>query len=115
MNLEAFYAEVGRRIRDARERHGLKQADLATVISRTRTSITNIEQGRQRILLHTLCEIAVALHEEPSVLLPNLDALLGVMPSSSEAEALKHDVSDKLSAKEWKWIRSAITPAEKRG
>lgn len=35
-----------------------------------RASISNIEKGRQRILIHTLTDIARALNTEPSKLLP---------------------------------------------
>lgn len=65
----SFYEAVGRRIRDAR--HGkLTQEALASIVSLTRTSIVNIEQGRQQLLLHTLIDIARALQVQPADLIP---------------------------------------------
>lgn len=113
MTHDELYAEIGKRIRDARERHGLTQEDLATAISLTRTSITNIERGRQRFLLHTLYDIAVALHEEPYVLLPGLDVLQPPTPAKGNPEDLKREVVEPLSEQEWGWIRSTITPEDK--
>jgi transcriptional regulator with XRE-family HTH domain len=70
-----FYAEVGRRVRLARERAGLTQDALAGRVSLSRTSVTNIEKGRQKVLLHTLCSLADALGVAPEVLLPEQTSL----------------------------------------
>lgn len=59
--MEEVYREIGRRIRAEREALGFSQVDLAKEIGLTRTSITNIEAGRQRMLIHTLYDIANAL------------------------------------------------------
>lgn len=67
---ENFYASLGQRIREERIRHGLTQKDLADKVDLTRTSVTNIELGRQKLLIHTLVEIAEALDLAPSTLLP---------------------------------------------
>src|SRR5258708_525228 len=69
-----FYGEVGRRIREARKRRtpALTQDELARLVGLTRTSITNVEQGRQKCLLHTLAEIANALEVEVASLIPSL-------------------------------------------
>jgi len=69
-----FYAAVGRQI--ARFRDGrLTQEALARKASLTRTSIINIEKGRQQILLHTLVDISRALQVPISDLIPNTDDL----------------------------------------
>lgn len=70
----AFYAEVGRRVRRARERAGLTQDALASRVSLSRTSVTNIEKGRQKVLLHMLCNLADALGVTPEVLMPEHDS-----------------------------------------
>lgn len=64
------YKVMGKLIRARRKKIGLSQSALAERINLTRTSITNIEQGRQKIQVHTLCEIAKALDVQPSSLLP---------------------------------------------
>jgi transcriptional regulator with XRE-family HTH domain len=39
-----------------------------------RTSITNIEKGRQKIQVHTLFDLAAALEVDPVTLIPSLKA-----------------------------------------
>src|SRR5262249_45900094 len=69
-----FYAAVGRRIAKARTGR-LTQDALAKRTSLTRTSIINIEKGRQQILLHTLVGIAEALRVPITDLVPDSDGL----------------------------------------
>jgi transcriptional regulator with XRE-family HTH domain len=69
-----FYREVGCRVRSARKRAGLTQQMLAARVALSRTSVTNIERGRHKMLLHSLWHIAEALGAEPSELIPELDA-----------------------------------------
>lgn len=95
----AFYEEVGRRIRLARKGR-LTQQDLADRVSLTRTSITNIEKGRQKLLLHTLSDIAEALQVSPADLLP---------ASSVESANELDDVLKDRPDTEREWIRTAIT------
>lgn len=58
---QALYVAIGQRISKIRQERELTQAELAAAISLSRTSVTNIESGRQKILVHTLVEIASAL------------------------------------------------------
>ena len=68
-----FYQEVGQRVREARLRRipRLTQEALAQMVGLTRTSITNVEQGRQKCLLHTVANIAAALHVPAGSLIPD--------------------------------------------
>lgn len=65
-----LYIAVGERIRLEREALGMKQGELAAQLDYTRTSIVNIEAGRQRLPLHMLVQIAAVLCVPPSTLLP---------------------------------------------
>jgi transcriptional regulator with XRE-family HTH domain len=69
--IEPFYLELGRRIHTARERAGLTQQQLGSLLAPpvTRASIANIESGKQRVLCHTLVGIGQALAVPPSSLL----------------------------------------------
>jgi transcriptional regulator with XRE-family HTH domain len=61
----------------------MTQEALAKKVSLTRTSIINIEKGRQQILLHNLVEIARALQVSPAELIPhedNIEVLLRDKP-----------------------------------
>jgi DNA-binding XRE family transcriptional regulator len=68
----ALYSEVGRRIRQARERQPAKmsQADLAKALDVSRASVVNIEAGRQHAPLSLLWRIAEKLDSELSALIP---------------------------------------------
>lgn len=68
----SFYKEVGRLVQKSRKARGMTQEILASRIGLTRTSVTNIEQGQQKFLLHTLIDIAQALHIAPASLLPEI-------------------------------------------
>jgi transcriptional regulator with XRE-family HTH domain len=67
-----FYAVVGDRIAKARAGRMTQEA-LAGKTSLTRTSIINIEKGRQQVLVHTLVDIAQALQVSITELVPDTD------------------------------------------
>jgi transcriptional regulator with XRE-family HTH domain len=67
---EVFYRKVGERIRSKRKARGLTQEGLATAIGLKRPSMSNIEKGRQNILLHTFYDIVEVLDAKVSELLP---------------------------------------------
>ena len=65
-----FYRHVGEKIRERRGKN-LSQDALAMAVGLSRSSISNIEKGRQKLLLHTLVDIADALNVEAAALLPS--------------------------------------------
>jgi transcriptional regulator with XRE-family HTH domain len=97
---DIFYGDVGRRIRQTREERGMTQEGLASLVMLTRTSITNIEKGRQKLLLHTLVNIASALQVPPADLIP---------PVLSTSEQELNTLLKGRSRKEKEWIKSVIT------
>jgi transcriptional regulator with XRE-family HTH domain len=66
-----FYRELGRLIRNRRKAIPLSQEALGVNVGLSRTSITNIELGRQHLTLHMLYEFASALGVDPHHLLPD--------------------------------------------
>jgi transcriptional regulator with XRE-family HTH domain len=105
INSEDLYKEIGQRIRCVREERKLTQAELAAVVLLTRTSITNIEHGRQKLLLHTLYDIAAALAVEPCNLLPEVT-------NGVNKHVLGQSISGDLSTDEQDWIRSIVIASE---
>ena len=88
-----FYRQLGESIRKCRKKRKLSQDALAKLIGLTRTSLTNIESGRQHPPLHTFCEIVDQLKVDFSELLPrtlapratiDVGALLGSQVRSDE-------------------------------
>lgn len=87
----AIYKNVGQAISRLRKKRKPKMSQqlLAAAVGVSRASIANIEQGRHRIQLHVLYDIAAALDFEPHDLLPHLQ---GGRPT----QALPEDISNKL-------------------
>ena len=67
---KSIYFEIGNRIRIVREVQDITQGQLGLLTNLSRTSVVNIEAGRQGILVHKLIEIAEALKVRPKRLLP---------------------------------------------
>lgn len=99
------YRELGRLLRDFREKAKPKvsQARLAEQVGLSRTSITNIEKGRQRIPFDLLFSLADALNVDPRNLIPNrssspppdLEEKLARVPDEAGREAVKRLVSSR--------------------
>jgi transcriptional regulator with XRE-family HTH domain len=68
--IEDFYARTGEKVRSARMDAGISQDVLAQRIGLTRSSIANLEAGRQRIALHLFVAICQILDKDICELLP---------------------------------------------
>ncbi len=78
----------------------MTQEKLAKKVHLTRTSIVNIEKGRQQIQLHTIVDVARALQVVPAALIPdfdNLEALLRGTPKKGR-----------------EWIMSSVNESPKK-
>ena len=95
--LDGLYIEIGSRIRLERNKKHISQAKLAELVGLKRTSIINIEKGRQRFLIHTLYGFAEALGIRPHELIPDS------IPASSGDK-----IPDGLSGEEEKWFKSIV-------
>lgn len=71
--VEQIYIAIGDRIRTRRTDLKLTQLELGQRVQLTRSSIANIEAGRQRPMPHTILQIACQLDIEPAELLPKLE------------------------------------------
>jgi transcriptional regulator with XRE-family HTH domain len=112
-----FYRQVGQNIHEARGKT-LSQDALALAVGLTRSSISNIEKGRQKLLLHTLVDIASALKVDASLLLPSrkteievsnarqlealpanernfIESAIGVVPQTRKTEKVSHGGQEK--------------------
>jgi transcriptional regulator with XRE-family HTH domain len=70
--VEAFYAGLGERVREARRARALTQAELGARLTPpvTRASVANLESGKQRVLAHTLLQLSAALDVSLAALVP---------------------------------------------
>lgn len=86
---DRYYRIFGQGIRQRRTSLGMSQDELASGVGLSRTSVTNIERGRQRILLHQLQSFAQVLKIRPNELLPYEDAeISGQLLSENALAAL---------------------------
>lgn len=86
-----FYIALGARIRDARIGANLTQDGLGQVLSLSRSSIANIEKGRQHPQIHTLCNIAKILRIDVEKLLPSTTLPRIVNPELTKLIAQNHN------------------------
>ena len=59
--VDPMYVELGAALRRRRDEVGMTQADLAARLGLSRTSVTNIECGRQPMLVHQLIHASTIL------------------------------------------------------
>ena len=76
-----FDRVLGERIRKARDEAGVTQDELGGLVGLSRTSITNIERGRQGVQAYLLTRIATVLGRSPGALLPPEEAATPAMLS----------------------------------
>jgi transcriptional regulator with XRE-family HTH domain len=74
--IQPFYRELGRNIRERRTKKGMTQEELGQLLDPqvTRASIANIETGAQRVLAHTVAQLAYHLEMSVSDLLAPAEA-----------------------------------------
>ena len=81
-----FYKALGAKVRHARQLAGVSQAKLADCVGLSRSSVANIETGRQPIYVDALLRIAKLLNTPVSSLIPHSDCDL----DAAESEKLKN-------------------------
>lgn len=86
--VEPFYVEVGQRIQKFRNDRKWSQTALGLLLSPkvTRASIANIETGKQRVLAHTLVQLADALEVPLTELVPPRKQTQQIVADTLEAE-----------------------------
>lgn len=99
-----YYVAVGKKIAEVRQRRNITQEALASDISLSRTSVVNIERGKQQLLLHTFVQIAQALKSESHELLP--DFVPGTQPILKAISLVQH-------RKGRAWIEKSVKSAMK--
>ena len=102
---------VGLRIAEARNAAGLTQQQLAEVIGLTRTSVTNMEVGRQSIDAVQLAQIARALRTTLDALLP-ADDLPPALPVPHSVEVVRVWQVTCRTCNPDEPFRVAVTPAQ---
>ncbi|MGM9476409.1 helix-turn-helix transcriptional regulator [Pedobacter sp. GSP4] len=87
----ALVKHIGSKIKDERLKIGLNQNDLGEKIGLTRTSISNIEAGRQQPTLDILYQICYNLGKEIHFFLPTYNDVSSLIttPENTTIDKLK--------------------------
>ncbi len=72
-----LYRHIGAAIQDRRHERGWTQGQVAEVAGVLRTSVANVEAGRQRAPLHLIYRICAALNLEVASVLPRVAQVAG--------------------------------------
>ena len=72
MSDRTIYEHIGEQIKINRKQCRYTQTELAQMVGLKRSSLTNIENGRQRVQVHTLYAITAALGIQITALMPNV-------------------------------------------
>jgi transcriptional regulator with XRE-family HTH domain len=94
-----FYAALGKRIREARKMKKVTQEQLAKAVGLSRTSVTNIETGRQPIYTHTVIRIAEILGAQIGEMLP---------PSMPQSSAVAEPQLQQLEPTKRDWVNRIL-------
>jgi transcriptional regulator with XRE-family HTH domain len=96
--VEGIYDYIGARVRAARIDTSMSQDELGLRVGLTRTSISNIELGHQKVQIHTLYDIATVLGVPLASLLP---------PAPDQADVEERYLK-KLSLAEREWVKTVL-------
>jgi transcriptional regulator with XRE-family HTH domain len=89
-----FYKSLGDFVRQRRRKLQFTQAALAAKLAMSRASIANIETGRQKLLVHQLHQLAVALG------LPAVDLLTAGIGESEDRDIANIPLPKDLTPKQ---------------
>ncbi len=72
---DSLYIRIGEMLRARRDQLGMKQGELADAIGLRRTSVSNIESGRQKAPLHLIYKMCSVLGIDIATILPPVEEL----------------------------------------
>lgn len=96
---DKLYEQLGARLRAIRENNPKKytQAELARLVGVERTSITNIENGNQKVPLHLLYRLCAVLDVVLSEVLPPIEVVKNNSIENVEIGGTNYDLPPKAA------------------
>ncbi|MCM3006705.1 helix-turn-helix domain-containing protein [Priestia koreensis] len=98
-----LYEIIGLKIRNYRDNKKMSQTDLGEKVGLTRSSVANIESGRQKVQIDTLYNLAQILEVDIQDLLPKLVELTGDNNEFFEINYEKYLQEDEVD-----WLKKVI-------
>lgn len=108
--MEHLYVAFGQLLRAERKKAKFTQEELGKEVGLKRTSIVNIEAGKQRIYLHQVVELAHALNISTEALIPrpkSKHSVVEELTSHLESQGINPDVIN--------WMQRALESADHPG
>ena len=99
-----LYRVIGAKIRDERSKKNLSQEEIARRLNLSRSSVTNIENGNQKISVLDLYKLAETLNVDITDLLPTKRDLSHTPKPAIE----KIDSDSRFSSKEKKELKQIV-------
>lgn len=97
IDAEKLYRTVGERLKRTRHQLEVTQSELAEAAGVLRTSVANLEAGRQRPPLHVLYRISTALGVEVTAILPTNEDVTESTETLVEVEGVTEPVPPRLA------------------
>lgn len=92
-----LYRQIGARIKQRRTEIDMTQDELAEAIGLLRTSVANIESGRQRAPVHVLYNVSAALRTQIEAILPSAKEISEQQMVRIQIEGVVKDVPPKAA------------------
>ena len=109
MDTDLFYAEFGKILRELRRNKNLTQDELSQRVGLSRTSVTNIEKGRQKIPFHFVYVLSSALGVDPCQLLPEKERLFAFCRLNEKISKIFKE-NNSLSNDDKEWVARVLKP-----
>ena len=106
LNAKRLNILIGKKIVDHRKAAMYSQTILSEKLSISRSSLANIEKGRQQCSISVLFEICLVLKIKPTDILPRLEEVFGLVEFRPSVEALM--VDENISKKDAKKIEEYL-------
>ena len=109
MNIDEqeVYKKIGANLKSYRRAIGMTQAQLAEKSEVQRTSVTNIEAGRQKAPVHVLFQLCAALEVELAAVLPANAEVVQGRTVAIEIDGLVHEMPPKAAAS-FRYLRQQL-------
>jgi len=95
---DTLYQQLGELIKEQRNKVGVSQEDLAKYLGfSSRISIVNIENGKQKVQLHTLLDICELINIPVSSIIPSLETIKTTKIGKEVEPSIKKDIGKEIS------------------
>ena len=104
--------EFGRRLKVTRKLRNEKQQNLADALQLSRTTVSNLERGRQRVFLDQVYECAVILDADLTDLLPSVSEVRSKSPVTTAPDDPLSSAAQDTAVAVIATIRSELSRAD---